>query len=274
MQRIVTILVGLLLGFDAFGAIKKHTAKNFENHAVILVHGWGRTPRKPLSVWESQIKPYTDLSVLKKRFQSIGFKQVFTLEYDDLQPVDMMALTVRAQIEKIIAESNNPNLRLDVVGHSMGHFVAAKAILEKKYDRLFGGRLADRVRIFIGLAGIVRGQDQLYPCTIFPGQCGGGGALEPYYRGPTKGSAEVRRVVQENFEALDRLKKCSVYSEADEIVKTPYDSGSFRDLGFNPANRLDVEIKTRREKFHKDVKDSEQIFQKIISNCYQLIGKN
>lgn len=239
---------------------------------VVLVHGWGRMPRKPHSVWKSKIQPYSDLSTLKKRFEDLGFTRVFTLEYDDLKSLDHMASTVAEQMHKIISMTRVQNLTLDVVGHSMGQFVAAKAIWDKKYSVGKNYLLSDRVRIFIGLAGIVRGQDELYPCTIFPGQCGGGGALEPFYANQAQGSLEVKKLFFENFDVISRMKKCSVYSEADEIVKTPYNSASFRGLGLEPRNVVDVEINSRREKFHNDVKESASIFRKIISNCYQLVG--
>lgn len=253
---------------------KASKAKNADNHAVILVHGWGRSPRKPKALWESKVKPYTDLTMLRQRFIDLGFRAVHLVEYDDLQPVEVMASTVAEQIHAILSRSKRSDMTLDVVGHSMGQFVAAKAIVE---ERRFNGRiyrLADHVRLFIGLAGIVRGQDELYPCTIFPDQCGGGGALEPYFSGAGgQGSVVIKRLFSENFEIFDRLKKCSVYSEADEIVKTPYHAASFRGLGFDSKNMMDVELNSRRDKFHNDVKESETIFNKIVSNCYRLLRK-
>jgi len=35
---------------------------------------------------------------------------------------------------------------------------------------------------------------------------------------------------------------------------------------------IDIEINSRREKFHHDVKESGPIFEKIIFNCYRLVG--
>jgi hypothetical protein len=274
MHHILAIITFLMLessaNAKAFSKHMKHDDR--EGHAIVLVHGWGRMPRKPHSIWKNKIQPYTDLSTLKKRYEYLGFKQVFSIEYDDLQSVDQMARSVAEQIHKILDNSAHGDLKLDVVGHSMGQFVAAKAILEERYLKGRKIRLADRVRVFIGLAGIVRGQDELYPCTIFPGQCGGGGDLEPFYTNPGQGSREVQKIFAENYAVIDRLKKCSVYSEADEIVKTPYNAASFRGLGFNPQNLVDVEINSRREKFHNDVKESASIFSKIISNCYSLVG--
>jgi len=274
MRYLIFLFLTLIITNHADAALAAKLKKRGLRYdrAVILVHGWGRMPRKPHAVWKSKIQPYTDLSTLKKRYEQLGFSQVYVVEYDDLQSVDQMASTVAGNIHKILDAAQNPDLKLDVVGHSMGQFVAAKAILEKKYSMGKSYRLAERVRIFIGLAGIVRGQDELYPCTIFPGQCGGGGALEPFYSDATHGSREVRKIFSENHDVLDRLKKCSVYSEADEIVKTPYNAASFRGLGLNPQNMIDVEINSRREKFHNDVKESGPIFEKIIGNCYRLIG--
>ncbi len=272
------ILTGALLwptsGQANTASSNSSSVNSRSSHAVILVHGWGRSPRKPKALWESKIKPYTDLTTLKRRFVDLGYSAVHIVEYDDLQPVAVMAATVAEQIHEILSQSKQPDMTLDVVGHSMGQFVAAKAIVEERQLKGRVYRLADHVRLFIGLAGIVRGQDELYPCTIFPDQCGGGGALEPYYvasSGP--GSSEVKRMFSENFEVFNRLKKCSVYSEADEIVKTPYHAASFRGLGFDPKNMMDVEINSRREKFHNDVKESETIFKKIVSNCYRLVRK-
>jgi len=274
MHQILALLTILSLESAANAKAFSKRAKydDRDDHAIILVHGWGRMPRKPYSIWKNKIQPYTDLSTLKKRYEHLGFKQVFLIEYDDLQSVDRMADSVAEQIHRILNNSNHSNLKLDVVGHSMGQFVAAKAILEERDFKGRKIRLADHVRVFIGLAGIVRGQDELYPCTVFPGQCGGGGDLEPFYENPARGSREVRKLFEKNYAVIDRLKKCSVYSEADEIVKTPYNAASFRGLGFNSQNIIDVEINSRREKFHNDVKESASIFSKIVSNCYRLVG--
>jgi len=274
MRRLFLLTIFFFLAghADLGGASTGKKSHLRNDHAIILVHGWGRMPRKPQAVWKSKIQPYTDLSTLKKRYEHLGFSQVYIVEYDDLRPVDQMANTVAEQIHKILDKASNPDLMLDIVGHSMGQFVAAKAILEPRQWRGKKFRLADRVRIFIGLAGIVRGQDELYPCTIFPGQCGGGSALEPFYADAAHGSHEVRKIFSENSVAIDSLKKCSVYSEADEIVKTPYNSASFRGLGLNPQNMIDIEINSRREKFHNDVKESAPIFEKIIFNCYRMVG--
>jgi hypothetical protein len=277
MKHWIQFVLSVMLLWPTSGQANTSSLKSFSvnprsNHAVILVHGWGRSPRKPKVLWESKIKPYTDLTTLKRRFADLGFGAVHIVEYDDLQPLDVMASTVAEQIHEILSMSKRSDMTLDVVGHSMGQFVAAKAIVEARRMKGITYRLADHVRLFIGLAGIVRGQDELYPCTIFPDQCGGGGALEPYYvtmGGP--GSSEVKRIFSENFEVFNRLKKCSVYSEADEIVKTPYHAASFRGLGFDPKNMMDVEINSRREKFHNDVKESETIFKKIVSHCYRLV---
>jgi hypothetical protein len=277
MKQLIQVIlsVGLLWPISAQARTASPNSSSINSgvgHAVILVHGWGRSPRKPKALWESKIKPYTDLTTLKQRFVNLGFGPVHIVEYDDLQPVEVMAATVAEKIHEILSSSKRSDMTLDVVGHSMGQFVAAKAIVEER--RLKGRvyRLADHVRLFIGLAGIVRGQDELYPCTIFPDQCGGGGALEPYYVAASgQGSSEVKRLFSENFEVFNRLKKCSVYSEADEIVKTPYHAASFRGLGFDSKNMMDVEINSRREKFHNDVKESETIFKKIVSNCYRLV---
>ena len=92
-----------------------------DGHAVILVHGWGRSPRKPNSIWKAQIEPYTDLTTLKGRFHGLGFKEVYEAKYDDLQNLDQMASTVATQIRQIIKSSRNPNLRLDVVEIGRAH---------------------------------------------------------------------------------------------------------------------------------------------------------
>lgn len=273
LQIYFFVIVFVVATFADLGLASKRKRPDLRNdRAVILVHGWGKMPRKPQAVWKSKIQPYTDLSTLKKRYEGLGFSHVYVVEYDDLQSVDQMARTVAEQIHQILDKVGNPDLMIDVVGHSMGQFVAAKAIIEERQVSGKKVRLADRVRIFIGLAGIVRGQDELYPCTIFPGQCGGGGALEPFYADSSQGSREVKKIFMDNRDVIDRLKKCSVYSEADEIVKTPYNAASFRGLGFNSQNMIDVEINSRREKFHNDVKESAPIFDKIITNCYRLVG--
>jgi len=240
-----------------------------DDHAVVLVHGWGRSPRKPERLWRQQIQPYTDLTILKNRFERLGFKHVHIVEYDDLGSLDSMASAVASQMHKIISDARNPHLTLDVVGHSMGQFVAAKAILDQKFSNSLTAKLSDRVRIFIGLAGIIRGQDELYPCQVFPNQCGGGGDLQPFYVDASKGSKAVRTLFAEHWEVLNKIKKCSVYSSRDEIVNSPFDAASFRGLGMNEKNFIDLEIDYQGSKFHNDVKDSEQIFEKVIEHCYR-----
>ena len=240
-----------------------------DDRAVVLVHGWGHSPRKPENLWRKQIQPYTDLTTLKKRFEGLGFKRVHIVEYDDLGSLDSMASSVASQIYKIISDARNPNLTLDVVGHSMGQFVAAKAILDRNFSRNRAVKLSERVRIFIGLAGIIRGQDELYPCQVFPHQCGGGRDLQPFYVDATKGAKIIQKLVEEHWDVLQAIKKCSVYSARDEIVNSPFDASSFRGLGLNENNFIDLEIDYRGSKFHNDIKESEQIFEKVIERCYR-----
>ena len=240
-----------------------------DDHAVVLVHGWGHSPRKPERLWRQQIQPYTDLTTLKKRFEGLGFKRVHIVEYDDLESLDSMASAVASQIHKIISDAQNPNLTLDVVGHSMGQFVAAKAILDQNFYGNPAIKLSDRVRIFIGLAGIIRGQDELYPCQVFPNQCGGGSELQPFYVDSTKGAKIIQKLFGQHWDVLNKIKKCSVYSSRDEIVKSPFDAASFRGLGMNENNFIDLEIDYQGSKFHNDVKDSEEIFEKFIERCYR-----
>ena len=266
---ILQFIFGACFILAAESVAQAHSTRALDEHAVVLVHGWGHSPRKPENLWRKRIQPYTDLTTLKKRFEGLGFKRVHIVEYDDLESLDSMASAVAMQMHKIISEARNPNLTLDVVGHSMGQFVAAKAILDQKFSRNRAIKLSDRVRIFIGLAGIIRGQDELYPCQVFSNQCGGGGDLQPFYVDSTKGAKIIQKLFGEHWDVLNKIKKCSVYSSRDEIVKSPFDASSFRGLGMNENNFIDLEIDYQGSKFHNDVKDSEQIFEKVIERCYR-----
>jgi len=248
---------------------KSSLAERSENTAVILVHGWGRSPRVPWSTWASIVRPYTDLTNLHKHYHDLGFQNIHEVVYDDLASMDEIVASVASQIQRIVAYSRNPNLTLDIVGHSLGHYVSTHAILDERFADVAGHRLADRVRVFIGLAGIVRGQDELYPCHWFPDQCGGADVLEPYYVGPGQGSPVIDRLFKDNFAALDKLRKCSIYSKADEIVKSPYNSASFVGIGLNPDHITEMEIDFHGVKFHKEVKDSKVIFDQMIEGCYR-----
>lgn len=247
------------------------TAPDASNTAVVLVHGWGKVPRRPNFIWRLKIRPYTDLSALKEQLQSVGFSNVNILEYDDEQSLDEMAGTVAQKIQKIFLNSNNPNLKLDIIGHSLGQIVSLKALLEYPIHPTSSEKISSKVRLFVGLAGAARGQNIIRPCRIFPNQCGGAESLTPFYRGPHEGAETLKKLFTANFDAINKLKKCSLYSRHDEIVDDPYDAGSFRNLGFDSANIKDMEINYEGSKFHKDVKDSPSIIQAMLSGCYGML---
>lgn len=228
-------------------------------------------PRRPNFIWRLKIRPYTDLSALKEHLQSVGFSNVSILEYDDEQSLDEMASSVAKQIQKILLNSNNPNLKLDIIGHSLGQLVSLKAALEYPTHPTSLEKISSKVRLFIGLAGAARGQNIIRPCRIFPNQCGGAESLSPFYRGPHEGAETLKKLFNVHFDAINELKKCSLYSRHDEIVDDPYDAGSFRNLGFDPANIKDMEINYEGSKFHKDVKDSPSIIQAMLSGCYEML---
>jgi pimeloyl-ACP methyl ester carboxylesterase len=252
-------------------ALRSFSAPDASNTAVVLVHGWGKTPRRPNFIWRLKIRPYTDLTALRDRFKQSGFSNVNVIDYDDEVSINDMAKTVAQQIQEIFAKANNPNLKLDVIGHSLGQFVALKTILEHPVSAGSSEKIADRVRLFVGLAGAVRGQDVIRPCRIFPNQCGGAEVLSPYYRAPDQGAEDLKQLFATNHGAINRLKKCSLFARADEIVDSPYNAGSFANLGFDEANVKDVEIDYNGARFHKDVKDSPEIITKMLSTCYSMI---
>jgi hypothetical protein len=278
----------VFLIFSAFAACKTtessrvksesmaSTARAFttENIAVILVHGWGHTPRWPEFIWKLRIRPYTSLAALREHFVATGFTNVNLVEYDDLSTVDEMASTVASQIQDIIKTSNSTDLKLDVVAHSLGQFVALKAILENKISPESDQKIADRVRIFVGLAGAARGQDIIQPCRLFNNQCGGAENLSPYYKTMGQAPVDIDKVFSPNFEKLNHLKKCSLYAQNDEIVNSPYNAGSFANLGLNPKNIVDLEIQYSGTHFHKDVKESPEILSKMMTSCYHMLSNH
>ena len=258
---------------DGASTLRSFSAPDASNTAVVLIHGWGKTPRRPNFIWRLKIRPYTDLSALHDHFKQAGFSNVNIIDYDDELGITEMAKTVAEQIQEIFNKANNPNLKLDVIGHSLGQFVALKTILEHPITPSSREKIADRVRLFVGLAGAVRGQDIIRPCRIFPNQCGGAEVLSPYYLAADHGAEQLKQLFSTNHEAINRLKKCSIYARADEIVDSPYNSGSFANLGFDQANLKDIEINYNGSKFHKDVKDSSEIINKMLSGCYEMLGQ-
>jgi pimeloyl-ACP methyl ester carboxylesterase len=251
--------------------LRSTEAIDVSNIAIILVHGWGKTPRRPLFIWRLKIKPYTDLTNLRDRFLQHGFSSVSLVEYDDEDNTSNMAKTVADQIQNIFEKANNPDLRFDIVAHSLGQFVSLKAILEHPIALGSSEKIISRVRLFVGLAGAARGQDVIRPCRIFPNQCGGAETLTPYYRKVGEGAIELQQLFETNRDAIDKLKKCSLYARSDEIVDSPYNAGSFNNLGFDPANIKDMEIEYDGAKFHKDVKDHPDIINKMFTGCYEIL---
>ncbi len=256
---------------DGASTLRSFSAPDSTNTAVVLIHGWGKTPRRPTLIWRLKIRPYTDLSALRDQLKASGFTNVNVIDYDDELSLNEMAKTVTEQIQGIIAKANNPNLKLDVIGHSLGQFVALKSILENPIAPGSPEKIANRVRLFVGLAGAARGQDVIRPCRIFPNQCGGAEVLSPYYRATDQGAEDLKQLFAANRDAINRLKKCSIYARADEIVDSPYNAGSFANLGLDEANVRDVEIDYNGSRFHKDVKDSPEIISKMLSSCYSMI---
>jgi len=256
---------------DGASTLRAFSAPDSTNTAVVLIHGWGKTPRRPTFIWRLKIRPYTDLSALRDQLKASGFTNVNVIDYDDELSLNEMAKTVTEQIQGIIATANNPNLKLDVIGHSLGQFVALKSILENPIAPGSPEKIANRVRLFVGLAGAARGQDVIRPCRIFPNQCGGAEVLSPYYRATDQGAEDLKQLFAANRDAINRLKKCSLYARADEIVDSPYNAGSFANLGLDEANVRDVEIDYNGSRFHKDVKDSPEIISKMLSSCYSMI---
>jgi pimeloyl-ACP methyl ester carboxylesterase len=258
---------------DGASTLRAFSAPDSTNTAVVLIHGWGKTPRRPTFIWRLKIRPYTDLSALRDQLKATGFTNVNVIDYDDELSLNEMAKTVTEQIQGIIAKANNPNLKLDVIGHSLGQFVALKSILENPIAPGSSEKIVDRVRLFVGLAGAVRGQDVIRPCRIFPNQCGGAEVLSPYYSAADHGAEKLKEMFSANHDAINRLKKCSIYARADEIVDSPYNAGSFANLGFDQTNLKDIEINYNGSKFHKDVKDSSEIIRTMLSVCYEMLGQ-
>jgi pimeloyl-ACP methyl ester carboxylesterase len=256
---------------DGASTLRSFSAPDSTNTAVVLIHGWGKTPRRPTFIWRLKIRPYTDLSALRDQLKAAGFTNVNVIDYDDELSLNEMSKTVAEQIQGIVAKANNPNLKLDVIGHSLGQFVALKSILENPIAPGSSEKIADRVRLFVGLAGAARGQDVIRPCRIFPNQCGGAEVLSPYYRAADQGAQDLRQLFSTNHDIINRLKKCSLYARADEIVDSPYNAGSFANLGFDQGNLRDIEIDYNGSKFHKDVKDSPEIIAKMLSGCYGML---
>lgn len=135
---------------------------------------------------------------------------IHVIEYDqDAKPADLQK-GAQNSLAKIVAKFP-ADTQFDIITHSFGGFVGL-------YTALPAG-LAPRIRKYVTLAGVTRGQDSLVGCD--KGLCGQTlPQLIPFMNPFIQGFMDKYRT------ELDKLEKCSLYSYEDNIVHAPADSGA------------------------------------------------
>jgi pimeloyl-ACP methyl ester carboxylesterase len=121
---------------------------------------------------------------------------------------------VLSQAIRSIMDRYPSTTKFDIIGHSMGHAAGLHAIM--------AGQTGQRVRKFIGIAGVAFGQAaKPMPCFLLP--CGDMfDFLIPFK------SQNVMQFMMTHQAAIDQLDKCSIFSPQDGSLN-PFDAGAFPD---------------------------------------------
>jgi pimeloyl-ACP methyl ester carboxylesterase len=139
-------------------------------------------------------------------------ERIHVLDYTSHHSLKRVSAQMSAQLRKIRAQYP-PDTRFDVMGHSLGGFVALYSILTTGFST--------QVKKFISLAGIPQGWDGFGACKI--GLCGEMHKQLIPYR-----STLIRLLFEKFHDEIARLDKCSIFSPQDGLVR-PYDAGRFED---------------------------------------------
>jgi triacylglycerol esterase/lipase EstA (alpha/beta hydrolase family) len=165
---------------------------------IILVKGYG---------------PKSAQLVYYQRFlREDGFdpKHTHVLQYEQTQTPAVLQTGAQASLAKIVAKYP-PETRFDMITHSFGGFVGLYAAMPTE--------LAGRIRKYITLAGVTRGQDWLPFCHR--GWCGGTLSKLIPFENPF-----VTDFMDTYSAQIAALEKCSLYSWDDTIVHEPADAGT------------------------------------------------
>ena len=175
---------------DGIEQITKYTGNQGE--PIVLVHGNGGYP----SHWDRTVavlktSGWTDAMIFRPNWGSKTNPASNAHTSANLDPV-------KAALKAALAKSTTG--KIDVMGHSMGVTLAAKAILDLGY--------ASKVRTFVGIAGAWRGLMScgVYPYNVWTPTCGS--------QGLSVGSPLLNELKNKRFGQYQH----AIYSWVDEIV--------------------------------------------------------
>jgi len=196
-----------------------HSMAKGEKRPVYFVHGGA-------AQWIVRMDDLQDF------FVEDGYlkQDLHLLRYKYASDVDPIKNSLAAQIKTIMAKYPK-STKFDIVGHSLGAFVAFYTILEAE--------LTHRISHFISLGGMVRGVDRESTFVknfyqLFKGKTAR--RLVPYM------NDFIVALLNKHKVAIANLDKCALFSYDDVIVNKPYESGAFEDgsnLGLNGFSHLD-----------------------------------
>jgi len=163
-----------------------------QGEPVVLVHGNGGYP----SHWDKTVtymksNGWTDAMIFRPNWGSKTCPACNAHTAANLDPV-------KNALKAALAKSTTG--KIDVMGHSMGVTLAAKAILDLGY--------ASKVRTFVGIAGAFRGLMScgVYPYNVATSTCGSNGL--------SVGSPLLNSLANKRFGQFQYV----IYSWVDEIV--------------------------------------------------------
>jgi hypothetical protein len=198
------------------------------NVPVILVRGYG--PR------------VAEMVRYQKFLSEEGVRNVHALQYDHTASPGQLRSGALQSLGAIISRYPG-GTQFDMITHSFGGFVGLYTAMPSVF--------ANRIRKYVSLASVAHGQNWLPFCSR--GWCGQTLPLLIPYLNP---------FVQDFFRTyqpqVDRLQKCTLYSNQDNIVHEPADSGVF-DGGIN------VEVRNVR---HLEFVTSWDVYRIMRTACY------
>jgi hypothetical protein len=164
---------------------------------IVLVPGWGPG-------WAESFETYASFLVA----DGVPRERIHIARYPFIAPVGALSDALDAELRAIFARYPT-GTRFDFITHSLGQFAALHALVTRG--------LEDRVRLFVGLAGIAHG----WSCDVCAiGVCGAANReLTPFQ------SAFVQNFHARYGARIRGMRTCSLFSPADELVR-PYDAGA------------------------------------------------
>lgn len=208
-------------------------ARDLGARPIVLVHGWGP-------------EALINLSPFRKHLVSEGVpaNSILEVTFDANDSLDTINAGITSQIQGFLAKFplGTP---YDVIGHSLGGFLGLYVPVQSIYT--------NPVYRYVALAGWTHGQNHLPSACNLGNLCGKTLPLIV----PTDGMFLLSFFFQ-NYDTIQRMKKCSLWSPDDTLTADPTNSGGFPD-GVN------VEVKGVQ---HLQFKDDLDVLHIMETACY------